>query len=67
MYLRYELDEQVILIAVGDVDPTPPIVRDPHPYAEHGRGLGLVTKLAQRMGWERSGSGKTVWCVLAVR
>jgi anti-sigma regulatory factor (Ser/Thr protein kinase) len=30
----------------------------------HGRGLELLTRLADRWGWHREGPGKRIWCEL---
>jgi hypothetical protein len=39
----------------------------PTPEDEHGRGLQLVTLLADRWGTRPVRDGKSVWCVLSRR
>ncbi|NGO68662.1 ATP-binding protein [Streptomyces boncukensis] len=41
-----------------------PVLRDPDPTAEGGRGLLLLDALAHRWGVEQHADGKTVWCEL---
>jgi serine phosphatase RsbU (regulator of sigma subunit)/anti-sigma regulatory factor (Ser/Thr protein kinase) len=41
-----------------------PRLRHPDDFDERGRGLQVVSQLAQRWGARRSASGKVVWCEL---
>ena len=43
-----------------------PRLRHPDDSDERGRGLQVVSQLAQRWGARRAGSGKVVWCELPV-
>jgi len=51
---------------VADGDPTAPRLRDPAPDDPGGRGLHLVSELADRWGVREAESGKTVWFELTV-
>ncbi|MBB2911273.1 anti-sigma regulatory factor (Ser/Thr protein kinase) [Streptosporangium becharense] len=61
----YRADETVVL-RVWDAGRTPPVLRNPDPDDEGGRGLYLVDLIAKEWGyyWPASG-GKIVWCALA--
>lgn len=49
-------------VGVTDSDPAQPVLLRPPVTAEHGRGLQLVSTLADRWGVRRRrGSEKTVW------
>ena len=55
-----------LLLEVYDTDPAPPVPRtlgggDGDGVVEGGSGLGLVTALATRWGWEETETGKRVW------
>lgn len=50
-----------LLCEVSDGDHTLPVLRDAGPDEERGRGLGLVSRLAQRWGASHFGPGKVVW------
>lgn len=66
-WLRLELRNDLLTIAVADADPRPPLLRVPGLRAAGGRGLVLVDKLSRRWGTaSRSPHGKVVWAVLAV-
>ena len=43
-----------------------PRLRHPDDSDERGRGLQVVSQLAQRWGARRAGAGKVVWCELAI-
>jgi Histidine kinase-like ATPase domain len=61
----YRMGETVVL-RVWDASPLTPVVRDPTPDDEHGRGLHLVDLLATDWGYYRpTPGGKIVWCTLA--
>ncbi|MFJ5773580.1 ATP-binding protein [Streptomyces sp. NPDC093094] len=42
-----------------------PVLTDPAPDAEHGRGMALVAALADRWGVQLRGDLKVTWCELA--
>ncbi|MGH3328450.1 MAG: ATP-binding protein [Streptomycetales bacterium] len=52
-------------LEVSDASPEPPKPREPGPDDIGGRGLVLVSLLAQRWGWRAEPGGKTVWCECA--
>lgn len=51
---------------VLDDSAAPPRLRQAGEDDERGRGLQVVSQVAQRWGTRRTGSGKIVWCELAV-
>ncbi len=51
---------------VLDDSAAPPRLRQAGEDDERGRGLQVVSQIAQRWGTRRTGSGKVVWCELAV-
>ena len=53
-----------IVVEVSDGASPRPHVRDMDPAAPNGRGLHLVTALAERWGTRPTGVGKSVWCTL---
>ncbi|GAA3132244.1 ATP-binding protein [Streptosporangium carneum] len=60
----YQAEETVVL-RVWDAGRTSPVLRDPGPDDEGGRGLYLVDLLASSWGYCRpKGGGKIVWCTL---
>ncbi|MFF3444127.1 ATP-binding protein [Streptosporangium sp. NPDC002721] len=61
----YRVGETIVL-RVWDASPLTPVIRDPGPDDESGRGLHLVDLLASEWGYYRpSPGGKIVWCTLA--
>lgn len=58
--LRIDIGDE-IRVEVGDADETPPIVPSPDPERECGRGLAIVTTLADDWSWSPRTSGKVVW------
>lgn len=52
-------------VSVRDGDSHLPQVRPFDPTAARGRGLQVVSSIAQRWGCERHEQGKTVWVTLA--
>jgi anti-sigma regulatory factor (Ser/Thr protein kinase) len=55
-------DRHTLRVSVRDTSSAPPLPRIHVPETESsGRGLLLVTKLAERWGWEPDGRGKVVW------
>ncbi len=51
---------------VLDDSAAPPRLRQAAEDDERGRGLQVVSQVAQRWGTRRTGTGKVVWCELAV-
>lgn len=51
---------------VLDDSAAPPRLRQAAEDDERGRGLQVVSQIAQRWGTRRTGTGKVVWCELAV-
>ncbi|GAA4188138.1 hypothetical protein GCM10022252_22900 [Streptosporangium oxazolinicum] len=61
----YRVGETIVL-RVWDASPLAPVIRDPAPDDESGRGLHIVDLLASEWGYYRpSPGGKIVWCTLA--
>ncbi|MEU4835749.1 ATP-binding protein [Streptosporangium sp. NPDC023615] len=57
---------ETVVLRVWDADRNPPLLRDPGPDDESGRGLHLVDLLANDWGYYRpTPGGKIVWCTLA--
>ncbi|MDI5971075.1 ATP-binding protein [Streptomyces sp. SL13] len=50
-----------VRLVVGDFSPELPVLQQPDWAAESGRGMYLISELADENGAERSGSGKNVW------
>jgi len=55
-----------ITCEVTDTSPAMPRRMEPGPDAERGRGLAIVTALAQSTGVRASQAGKTTWFTLAL-
>jgi len=56
---------ETVVLRVWDAARTPPVLRDPGPDDESGRGLHLVDLLATSWGYYRpTPGGKIVWCTL---
>jgi anti-sigma regulatory factor (Ser/Thr protein kinase) len=56
-----------VRISVADGSGAVPVERDPDPWSSHGRGLKLVSSIADRWGVDPFGEGKTVWAELVRR
>jgi anti-sigma regulatory factor (Ser/Thr protein kinase) len=57
-------DTRSVLVAVADAVPTPPVLLNPDPEAEGGRGLAVVGAYSNRWGWHTTttaGLAKVVW------
>lgn len=63
---RWAPDERVVRVSVHDGSARMPSVRPQSDVASSGRGLRIVSGLAQRWGSHRSSLGKTVWFELGV-
>jgi hypothetical protein len=60
-------EESLLLVTTADDHPDLPVLRDPSPDSESGRGLLLVDRLARRWGARPAGDGgKVVWFELTV-
>jgi anti-sigma regulatory factor (Ser/Thr protein kinase) len=58
-------EQGAVIIRVWDNNGQMPMRRDPGPYSEGGRGVGLVAALAHDWGAYRKVFGKVTWCLLA--
>ncbi|GAA2073797.1 ATP-binding protein [Actinomadura alba] len=52
------------LLEVWDPAPSLPVLKEPDPVSESGRGLHIVGSLSAGFGWYENGGGKTVWALL---
>ena len=59
--VRIEATEEEVRVEVRDSGSGHPISQTPHPDSEHGRGLLLVTELADAWGDIEHTVGKAVW------
>lgn len=62
--LRLRQDRNAIRVEVGDASSVAPVLRRYESDAMTGRGLALVSELAQDWGVEDRPSGKSVWFVV---
>jgi anti-sigma regulatory factor (Ser/Thr protein kinase) len=51
-----------VRVEVADMSTCPPRQRHADGDETSGRGLELVSGLADRWGWQREGNGKRIWC-----
>ncbi|WP_246561642.1 ATP-binding protein [Streptomyces roseirectus] len=58
--------DNTLRVEVHDSGPGELHLPDPAPESEHGRGLRLVTALADKWGVDERNPGKIVWCEFAV-
>ncbi|GHA05439.1 ATP-binding protein [Streptomyces echinoruber] len=56
--------EATVRIEVADASSRAPVPRCVDGDATGGRGLALVDGLADRWGWSREDTGKSIWCEL---
>ena len=54
-----------VAVEVHDRAPGFPVLREPGPGAESGRGLRIVAELSRDWGWLPTRGGKVVWSELA--
>jgi anti-anti-sigma regulatory factor len=66
MRLRLSLGQKHLFIALRDGSPAEPVVTDPGPGADRGRGLLLVGTVANSWGFLPASDGKVVWASLLV-
>ncbi len=52
------------VVAVSDDSPAPPVVRSAGSVAEDGRGLLIVQRISEGLGWARTPTGKLVWACI---
>ena len=52
------------VVAVADDSPAPPVVRDVGQLSEAGRGLMIVGRVSDTIGWARTPTGKVVWALV---
>ncbi|MGW1980296.1 ATP-binding protein [Streptomyces sp. NPDC001889] len=67
--VRLALDDGILRLEVADTDDRRPEPRPAEAHAEDGRGLAIVSALAEGWGWvpRAHGIGKTVWAELKIR
>ena len=66
LLLAAEHDSSHLTIAVADGDSSPPVLADPEPTAEGGRGVGIVALVAAAWGVRRTALGKLVWASISL-
>lgn len=49
------------LVSVADDSPAPPARAAAQPLAEGGRGLLIIQRVGDQLGWARTRTGKVVW------
>jgi two-component sensor histidine kinase len=65
--VSWAISPDSITITVADPSDELPRMRRAAPDAPNGRGLAIVTALAEDWGAERTATGKRVWARLALR
>jgi anti-sigma regulatory factor (Ser/Thr protein kinase) len=53
------------LVTVSDDSSAPPTLRDGAPLSEDGRGMLIVARVSEQVGWARTPTGKVVWASFA--
>jgi anti-sigma regulatory factor (Ser/Thr protein kinase) len=54
-----------VVVTVADDSVAPPVVRTSgHKLAEDGRGLLIVERISDQLGWARTPTGKVVWAAV---
>jgi anti-sigma regulatory factor (Ser/Thr protein kinase) len=64
--LAMESRPDCLRVVVSDEGDALPVLRDPSPTAEGGRGLSIVNALATRWGVDPADGGKSVWFEIAL-
>jgi anti-sigma regulatory factor (Ser/Thr protein kinase) len=59
--LEMEIEPPGVSVSVRDRGDDAPVLREPTPAGEHGRGLRIVRNLADEWGVEREMEGTCVW------
>ena len=49
------------MVAVSDDSSAPPQLRESGPMSENGRGMLIVARVSEQLGWARTPTGKLVW------
>jgi anti-sigma regulatory factor (Ser/Thr protein kinase) len=52
------------VVVVADDSSAPPVVRPDDHLAENGRGMLIVQRVSEALGWARTPTGKVVWAHL---
>lgn len=65
--LRVERRNDAFRVEVADANPALPVRRDFSPLAPTGRGMVIISRLADRWGVEPTADGKVVWFELDAR
>jgi two-component sensor histidine kinase len=65
--LRLSRTSDRLVVAVHDGTTAVPRRLQPNPDAEHGRGIQLVSVIAEQWGVRPSEHGKSVWCEIDTR
>lgn len=63
--LRVDLGNGFVRVEVEDAGLSFPVAGQPNDVDEHGRGLFMVARVADRCGWNRVPGGKAVWFELS--
>ncbi len=64
--LTLQLTDTCLELEVWDASPGSPVLREPGPTAECGRGLLIVDMLSSSWGQRPADGGKVVWCELGL-
>jgi anti-sigma regulatory factor (Ser/Thr protein kinase) len=64
IWLTLRLSDGRPIIEVQDCSPVFPVIMPADFVSESGRGLHIVSALAEQLGWQRIGRGKVVWAIL---
>ncbi|MEU2558454.1 ATP-binding protein [Streptomyces longispororuber] len=62
--LRLAASPSLVRIVVSDGSRTLPVLREPDPYAEEGRGMLMIAAVAHTWGADLTSYGKAVWVEL---
>jgi anti-sigma regulatory factor (Ser/Thr protein kinase) len=65
MTLSVSRDHDTVRVSVTDGSPLTPSLRRHSPTSTTGRGIQLISRLADEWGAESTGPGKTVWFTLS--
>jgi len=66
MKVLLEKWQHMIVVAVEDLSPVPPVVQEVNHLAESGRGLQIVESVSDDWGFAMLESGKCVWAGFAL-
>lgn len=65
--VEWDLTGDRVMVRVADASPALPRRQYPRPDQSEGRGLGIVTAVAESWGADTSASGKRVWARVPVQ